>query len=205
MSGTSSSPVAQPQTRVLLIDNYDSFTYNLVQMFEVAGAEVTVVRNDLLSADALETATHLVVSPGPGRPEAAGQSVDFIQAATGRIPVLGVCLGHQALAVAGSVAVGPAKRLMHGKTSQLQHDGRGLFRGLPNPLQVGRYHSLAVSEPAEASGLVVTARTEDGEIMAMERPGVAAFGVQFHPESILTPEGLRIIENFLEARVGEPA
>lgn len=187
---------------ILLIDNYDSFTWNLVQMIQVAGAEVTVRRNDQVPEHPLDGVTHLVISPGPGRPEDAGRSTALIQEARGRVPVLGVCLGHQAVAAAAGVAVGPARRLMHGKTSDVLHDGTGLFRGLPQPLQVGRYHSLAATEPEAESGLVVTARTSDGEIMALERPGESVFGVQFHPESILTPDGPALMANFLESTVG---
>jgi len=192
---------------VLLIDNYDSFTYNLVQMLEVAGAKVTVVRNDRLPADALEDGdfTHLVISPGPGRPEDAGVSVSLVAEARGRVPTLGVCLGHQAIAIDAGIGVGPARALMHGKTSDVHHDGTGLFAGLPQPFTAGRYHSLAAEEPTPDSGLVVTARTADGEVMAFERPGEGVFGVQFHPESILTPEGATLLSNFLGQTIASPS
>ncbi|MEZ4416307.1 MAG: aminodeoxychorismate/anthranilate synthase component II [Gemmatimonadota bacterium] len=188
--------------RVLLIDNYDSFTYNLVQAFQVLGADVDVRRNDEVGVDILDHArpTHLVISPGPGHPADAGASVDVIRAAAGRVPVLGVCLGHQAIAVAHGLEVGRAGRLMHGKTSRVYHDHRTLFEGLPNPFEAGRYHSLAVAEPPEESGLVVSAYTSDGEVMGVRHRQLPIEGVQFHPESILTPEGGRLLKNFLTQR-----
>jgi len=190
-------------SHVLVIDNYDSFTYNLVQAFLTAGAEVTVRYNDevdLPGADEIEP-THLVVSPGPGRPEDAGVSVDMIRHFAGKVPVLGVCLGHQAIAVAFGGEVGPALSLMHGKSSQVYHDRRTLFAGLPNPLVGGRYHSLAVHEVALPEELSISAYTSDGEIMGIRHEGIPVEGVQFHPESVLTPLGDRLVSNFLAERV----
>lgn len=187
-------------TRVLVIDNYDSFTYNLVQALAVLGAEVVVRRNDELSvADALAIdATHLLVSPGPGRPEDAGMSMPVIDALLARLPVLGVCLGHQALAAVLGADVGPAQCLMHGKASAVYHDNRTLFEGLPNPFNAGRYHSLSVAEETLPTALTVSAYTSDGEIMGIRHLSLRAEGVQFHPESILTPEGNRLLRNFLD-------
>ena len=186
--------------RVLVIDNYDSFTYNLVQALRGLGAGVDVHRNDAIGVrDALAAdPTHVVVSPGPGRPEDAGISVPLIAAAAGRVPVLGVCLGHQALAVALGGRVGPAVALMHGKSSRVYHDGRGLYEGLPNPFPAGRYHSLAVTEDGLPDELAISAYTSDGEIMGLRHRELCLEGVQFHPESILTPEGGRLLRNFLE-------
>jgi anthranilate synthase/aminodeoxychorismate synthase-like glutamine amidotransferase len=185
---------------VLVIDNFDSFTYNLVQALAVLGAEVEVRRNDAVSVDgALVLApTHLVVSPGPGRPEEAGVSIAVIAAMLPRIPVLGVCLGHQALATALGGRVGQAAQLVHGKASPVYHDGRTLYQGLPNPFQAGRYHSLAVSEEGLPAVLAVTSYTSDGEIMGVRHRALPAEGVQFHPESVLTPEGDRLLRNFLD-------
>jgi anthranilate synthase/aminodeoxychorismate synthase-like glutamine amidotransferase len=188
-------------TRILLIDNYDSFTYNLVQGFLGLGADVRVFRNDAIdesAARALEP-THLVVSPGPGRPEAAGVSIAMIRAFCESIPVLGVCLGHQSIAAAFGATIVPARRLMHGKTSMIEHDGNGVFAGLPNPLEIGRYHSLAVDESSLPPELIVTARTASGEIMGLRHRSLAVEGVQFHPESVLTPQGPELMANFLRA------
>jgi anthranilate synthase/aminodeoxychorismate synthase-like glutamine amidotransferase len=185
---------------VLLIDNYDSFTYNLVQALAVLSAEVTVVRNDALSvADAIALEpTHLVVSPGPGRPEDAGISMALIEAMIESCPVLGVCLGHQALASVCGASVRSARSLVHGKASTVYHDSRTLYEGLPNPMQAGRYHSLAVTEESVPAELAVSAYTSDGEIMGLRHRSLRAEGVQFHPESILTPEGDRLLRNFLD-------
>jgi anthranilate synthase/aminodeoxychorismate synthase-like glutamine amidotransferase len=184
---------------VLLIDNYDSFTYNLVQQFQIEGADVTVRRNDAVTPDELSHlgATHLVVSPGPGRPTDAGISGKMVEAARSLMPVLGVCLGHQTIAHCSGLAVGPAQRLMHGKTSAIHHDGRGVFAGLPNPFQAGRYHSLAVVDARTPEVFDVTAWTEDGEVMGIRDRSDRVVGVQFHPESILTPDGPRLLSNFL--------
>ena len=189
-------------THVLVVDNYDSFTYNLVQALLTTGARVTVEYNDELSLETAEEMrpTHLVVSPGPGRPEDAGCSVELIRHFTGRIPVLGVCLGHQAIGVAFGGTVDHALSLMHGKSSEIYHDRRSLFAGLPNPFQAGRYHSLAVAEADLPDGLVISAYTSDGEIMGLRHETFPVEGVQFHPESVLTPLGDRLIANFLTMR-----
>jgi len=185
--------------RLLLIDNYDSFTYNLVQAFLVHGAEVIVRRNDEISVDEALTlgATHLCVSPGPGKPADAGVSMRMIEAFAGRIPVFGVCLGHQSLVEVFGGKVVRAGRLMHGKISLVHHDGRGVFAGLANPFQAGRYHSLIAERDAIPPSLEVTAWTAEGEIMGVRHRELAIEGVQFHPESILTPDGPRLMGNFL--------
>ena len=186
--------------RVFLLDNYDSFTWNLVQAFGALGAEVVVRRNDQVSVDealAMEP-THVVVSPGPGRPEKAGISMELIGAAMARLPVLGVCLGHQALGALLGATVGPARYLVHGKSSAVYHDGRTLYEGLPNPFHAGRYHSLAVIEETLPAELAVSAYTSDGEIMGLRHGRLPTEGVQFHPESVLTPEGSRLLRNFLD-------
>jgi anthranilate synthase/aminodeoxychorismate synthase-like glutamine amidotransferase len=190
-----------------LIDNYDSFTYNLVQAFLVLGAEVSVYRNDALSsAAAIALApSHLCISPGPGTPYDAGVSMDMIRAFAGRIPVLGVCLGHQSIVEVFGGKVVRADRLMHGKTSLVRHDGRTLFAGLPEPCEVGRYHSLIAAPASMPLQLEVSARTAQGEIMAVRHRTLTVEGVQFHPESILTPEGPRLLGNFLELTAGERA
>jgi len=190
--------------RLLLIDNYDSFTYNLVQAFLVLGAEVAVYRNDALTpAQALELApSHLCVSPGPGTPADAGVSMDMIHAFAGRVPVLGVCLGHQSIVEVFGGRVVRADRLMHGKTSFVRHDERTLFAGLPQPCEVGRYHSLIASPASLPPQLEVSARTAEGEIMAVRHRTLAVEGVQFHPESILTPQGPRLLGNFLSWSAG---
>jgi para-aminobenzoate synthetase component 2 len=185
--------------RLLLIDNYDSFTYNLVQAFLVLGAEVLVHRNDEITVDealALD-ATHLCISPGPGKPVNAGVSMRMIEAFAGRIPVFGVCLGHQSLVEVFGGKVVRAGRLMHGKTSLVHHDGRGVLAGLSNPFQAGRYHSLIAERDAIPAALEVTAWTPEGEIMGVRHRELAVEGVQFHPESILTPDGPRLMANFL--------
>ncbi len=186
--------------RVLLVDNYDSFTYNLVQALRVLGAEVEVRRNDAVTvaeARALEP-THLVVSPGPGRPENAGVSLEVLGAMLPHIPVLGVCLGHQALGALLGGRVVRAKQLMHGKASPIYHDGRTLYEGLPNPFAGGRYHSLAVDEEGLPSDVMVSAYTSEGQIMGLRHRTLPVEGVQFHPESVLTPEGNRLLRNFLD-------
>jgi anthranilate synthase/aminodeoxychorismate synthase-like glutamine amidotransferase len=187
--------------RLLLIDNYDSFTYNLVQAFLVLGAEVSVYRNDALTPQAARALapTHLCISPGPGTPAAAGVSMDMIRAFAGEVPVLGVCLGHQAIVEVFGGTVVRAARLMHGKTSPLQHDGRTVFAGLPQPCEVGRYHSLIADPPTIPAVLEVSARTAEGEIMGVRHRHLAIEGVQFHPESILTPDGPRLLANFLSS------
>jgi anthranilate synthase/aminodeoxychorismate synthase-like glutamine amidotransferase len=191
--------------RLLLIDNYDSFTYNLVQAFLVLGAEVAVYRNDALTpAEARALApTHLCISPGPGTPYDAGVSMDMIRAFAGSVPVLGVCLGHQSIVEVFGGKVVRAARLMHGKTSFMRHDGGALFAGLPQPCEVGRYHSLIAAPASLPAALVVSASTEEGEIMAVRHRTLAVEGVQFHPESILTPEGPKLLGNFLRYSGGE--
>jgi anthranilate synthase/aminodeoxychorismate synthase-like glutamine amidotransferase len=191
--------------RLLLIDNYDSFTYNLVQAFLVLGAEVTVYRNDALTpaAAAALTPSHLCISPGPGTPYDAGVSMDMIRAFAGRIPVLGVCLGHQSIVEVFGGKVVRAGRLMHGKTSPVTHDSRTLFAGLPQPCEVGRYHSLIAAPDSLPPVLEVSARTPEGEIMGVRHRQLNVEGVQFHPESILTPDGPQLLQNFLAFSAGE--
>ena len=186
--------------KLLLIDNYDSFTFNLAQAFMVLGAEVEVYRNDQITvADAEALApTHLCISPGPGRPEEAGVSMDMVQHFARRVPVLGVCLGHQSIATVFGGQVVHAKRLMHGKDSPVYHDGRGIYFGMPNPFQAGRYHSLAVPESGIPEGFSVDSYTSDGEVMGIRHAVLPVLGVQFHPESVLTPQGDRLLQNFLE-------
>ena len=190
--------------RMLLIDNYDSFTYNLVQAFAALGAEVMVYRNDALSVDeALHLQpSHLVISPGPGRPEDAGISIDMIAAFADRVPVLGVCLGHQCLVHYFGGEIVRAERLMHGKTSMAEHDGSTIFDGLTQPLEVGRYHSLCAQQDSLPDVLELTASTRRGEIMGVRHNALPLEGVQFHPESVLTPEGDQLMANFL--RMGRP-
>jgi anthranilate synthase/aminodeoxychorismate synthase-like glutamine amidotransferase len=186
---------------ILLVDNYDSFTYNLAHLFQELGAEVTVIRNDAIDADEAErlAPSHLVVSPGPGRPGDSGASLAIVARLGPRVPTLGVCLGHQAIVEAFGGSVGQAKRLMHGKSSLVEHDGRGIFSGLPNPLEAGRYHSLAATSVPEC--LEVSARTDDGEVMAVRHRELPVVGIQFHPESVLTPLGPELGRNFLEGRL----
>ena len=186
--------------RLLLIDNYDSFTYNLVQAFMVLGADVEVYRNDEITVgQALALApTHLCISPGPGRPEGAGVSVAMIAAFERRVPLLGVCLGHQSLVHHFGGQIVSAPRLMHGKTSMITHDGKVIYQGLTNPFEAGRYHSLTAEDESMPAVLQVSARSERGEIMGVRHRELPLEGVQFHPESVLTPEGNRLIENFLK-------
>lgn len=183
---------------ILLIDNYDSFTYNLAQALGMLGEEVVVMRNDTLSLeDIVEMQPQaLVISPGPGRPQEAGISIEVIRQLHSRFPILGVCLGHQCLAEAFGGRVDRAKQRMHGKTSRVHYRPHPLFEGMPNPFEAMRYHSLVVYDPVPEP-LEVLARTDEGEIMALAHWKYPVFGVQFHPESILTPEGLRLLKNFL--------
>jgi len=180
-----------------MVDNYDSFTYNLVHLLEELGAEVVTVRNDALTPDeaAALAPDRLVVSPGPGRPAEAGISVDLIRRLGPTTRTLGVCLGHQAVVEAFGGEVGQARALLHGKSSTVTHDGRGVFAGLPDEVEVGRYHSLAAT--AVPSDLVVTSRTADGEVMGVRHVTHPVEGVQFHPESVLTPLGPAMARNFL--------
>ena len=185
--------------RMLLIDNYDSFTYNLVQAFAAHGADVRVFRNDAITVEeglSLEP-THLVISPGPGRPEDAGVSLDMIAAFSGKLPIFGVCLGHQSIVQAHGGEIVRAERLMHGKTSMVEHDGQTIYKGLSNPFEVGRYHSLCAEKETLPDELLITARTERGEIMGIRHRELQIEGVQFHPESVLTPEGDRLMTNFM--------
>jgi anthranilate synthase/aminodeoxychorismate synthase-like glutamine amidotransferase len=185
---------------ILLIDNYDSFTYNLAHLFGELGAEVVVRRNDAIDAGEAErlAPSQIVVSPGPGRPDSAGATLEILRRLAGRVPTLGVCLGHQALAEAFCGEVGPARELVHGKAGLVEHDGRGLFAGLPSELTAGRYHSLAVTRIPK--GFEVSAKAADGEVMAMRHRDLPVDGIQFHPESVLTPHGSAIALNFLEGR-----
>jgi anthranilate synthase/aminodeoxychorismate synthase-like glutamine amidotransferase len=186
--------------RVLMVDNYDSFTYNLVHLLEALGAEVVVRRSDEVTVEEARglAPERLVVSPGPVRPVGAGNSLELILGLGETTPTLGVCLGHQAIVEAFGGEVGGAKALLHGKASRLEHDGRGIFAGLPRELEAGRYHSLAAIRVPDA--LDVTARTDDGEVMGVRHRSRPIEGVQFHPESVLTPEGPRMLENFLMNR-----
>lgn len=192
------------QPRLLLVDNYDSFTYNLVQAFLVLGADVLVYRNDEISvAQALELKpSHLCISPGPGRPDDAGVSLAMLATFEQRVPILGVCLGHQSLVQHFGGRIVSAPRLMHGKTSMISHDGLGVYAGLGQPFQAGRYHSLAAEEESLPAVLEITARSERGEIMGVRHRQLPLEGVQFHPESVLTPEGNQLLGNFLLMPVG---
>jgi anthranilate synthase/aminodeoxychorismate synthase-like glutamine amidotransferase len=183
---------------ILLIDNYDSFTYNLAHLFGELGAEVIVRRNDAIDADEAErlAPSHLVLSPGPGRPAGAGSSVEIVKRLAPRMPTLGVCLGHQAVVEAFGGEIGAAKRLVHGKPSEIRHDGRGLFAGLPQPFDAGRYHSLAATGIPDS--LEVSATCSDDEVMAVRHRELPVDGVQFHPESVLTPLGPDLARNFLD-------
>ena len=187
-----------PPRRILVVDNYDSFTYNLVQLLLVAGAEVEVLRNDVESAAAMlaRRPDGILLSPGPGRPEDAGVMMELL-AARPPLPVLGVCLGHQAMGASCGAAVGRAVHLMHGKTSNVRHHGDGIFAGLPDPFEATRYHSLEVKADTLPPELVPTAWADDGTLMAMRHTELPWWGVQFHPESVLTTAGPRLVENFL--------
>ena len=197
--------MTKTKPRLLLIDNYDSFTYNLVQAFLVLGADVHVYRNDAMTVEeALAFApSHLCISPGPGTPYDAGVSMDMIRAFAGKLPVLGVCLGHQSIVEVFGGKVVRAGRLMHGKTSIIQHDGQGVFAGLPQSCEVGRYHSLIAAPETLPPELEVTARTAEGEIMGVRHRTLTVEGVQFHPESILTSDGPALMRNFLEFSGGQ--
>jgi anthranilate synthase/aminodeoxychorismate synthase-like glutamine amidotransferase len=189
----------KPTQRLLLIDNYDSFTYNLVQAFLILGADVQVIRNDEITVEQAKQLdiTHLCISPGPGTPQDAGVSMNMIRAFAGRLPIFGVCLGHQSIVEVFGGDVVRAPRLMHGKTSMVKHDGKTLFEGLDQPCEVGRYHSL-IAEPATMPAeLEVSAVTAEGEIMAVRHRHYMIEGVQFHPESVLSPQGPQLMANFL--------
>jgi anthranilate synthase/aminodeoxychorismate synthase-like glutamine amidotransferase len=185
---------------ILMIDNYDSFTYNLVQYLGMLGAEVEVHRNDKITLDEIESMKpeRIVISPGPGTPQSAGITISMIARFHPKVPILGVCLGHQAIGAAFGGRVLHAARIMHGKTSEIHHDGKGVFHDLPDPITATRYHSLAVEGKSLPSCLEVSAEAEDGEIMGMRHREYPVEGIQFHPESILTKEGMNILRNFLE-------
>jgi anthranilate synthase/aminodeoxychorismate synthase-like glutamine amidotransferase len=185
--------------RLLMIDNYDSFTYNLVQYLAELGADVEVWRNDAVGLDDVQTVAPdgIVISPGPCTPREAGVSVPLIQRFAGQIPILGVCLGHQAIGAAFGGDVVRAPRIMHGKTSPIRHDGTGVFAGLPDPFDATRYHSLVIDPETLPPALLRTAWTDEGEIMGVRHRSLFVEGVQFHPESILTLEGKRLLGNFL--------
>jgi anthranilate synthase component II len=184
---------------MLLVDNYDSFTFNLAHLFEELGAEVVVRRNDELDADEAERLgpTHLLISPGPGRPDASGATLEIVGRLAPQTPTLGVCLGHQAIVEAFGGEIGPAGELVHGKATTVSHDGEGLFRGLPAEFEAGRYHSLAATRIPDV--LEICATAPDGEVMAVRHRTLPVHGVQFHPESVLTPVGPELARNFLEA------
>ena len=192
--------------RVLMIDNYDSFTYNLVQYLAELGAEVTVWRNDQFALDDVAGLAPglIVISPGPGRPESAGLSMPLVERFSGEYPILGVCLGHQAIAQVFGGRVVRAERIMHGKTSEIRHDGRGVFRDLPNPMTATRYHSLLLARESVPPEIEVCAETDEGEIMGLRVRDKAVAGVQFHPESILSPEGKALLKNALEGAIERP-
>jgi anthranilate synthase/aminodeoxychorismate synthase-like glutamine amidotransferase len=185
---------------IVMIDNYDSFTYNLVQYLEELGEPVCVFRNDKVTVAKIETLqpAGIVISPGPGRPKSAGISLAVLKHFSGKIPVLGVCLGHQAIGEVFGGKVVPAKRLMHGKTSTITADGKAIYQGISNPFQAMRYHSLAVARENLPVCLMVSAQSEDGEIMGIRHRQHATEGIQFHPESIMTPVGKRLLRNFLK-------
>ncbi len=189
-----------PAPDVLLIDNYDSFTYNLVQYFGELGAHISVHRNDRISVKEAEklNPSHLVLSPGPGHPEKASLCTELTRTFLGKIPILGVCLGHQSIGETFGGSVGLAPKMVHGKVSQVYHDGKGLFRTLPNPIEATRYHSLIVDAKNVPGELEITAHTAEGEVMGLRHKEHPVEGVQFHPESILTRGGKILLQNFLE-------
>ena len=192
---------------ILLIDNYDSFTYNLYQYMGIFDRDIQVVRNDKITVDEIKKRSpeKIVLSPGPKSPEDAGICVDVVRKFYEKIPILGICLGHQSIGVAFGAEIVHAKALMHGKQSLITHSGRGIFRGIPNPVRVARYHSLAVDEKTLSPDFEILARTEDGEIMAMEHRRYPVVGIQFHPESVFTEHGKKMIENFLNYDKGRGA
>lgn len=185
---------------ILVIDNYDSFTYNLVQYLQELGEEVVVFRNDKITLDGIKRLKpdKLLISPGPCTPKDAGISVETIKEFAGKLPILGVCLGHQSIAQAFGGNIVKAKTLMHGKTSKIYHDGKTIFKGMPNPFEATRYHSLVAEKKSLPKCLTISAWTKDGEIMGLRHKQFKVEGVQFHPESILTKEGKKILDNFLK-------
>lgn len=186
---------------ILVIDNYDSFTYNIVQYLGELGAQIEVVRNDEIPVAEIlrKKPTHILISPGPCSPKEAGISVETIKDLAGKIPILGVCLGHQSIGYAFGGDIVRAQKLMHGKTSQIRHDGKGVFKGMPNPFRATRYHSLVIRRDTLPDCLALTAESEDGEIMGVRHKTLPVEGVQFHPESILTESGRTLLKNFLES------
>ncbi len=186
---------------ILVIDNYDSFTFNLVQYLGEMGREILVARNDEITVEEIlgKKPDHILLSPGPCTPKEAGVSVDVIKDISGKIPILGVCLGHQSIGYAFGGEIIRAKKIMHGKTSRISHDGKGVFKGMPNPFKATRYHSLAIKRETLPDCLVVTAESEEGEIMGVRHKTLAVEGVQFHPESILTESGRTLLRNFIES------
>ncbi len=190
---------------IVMIDNYDSFTYNLVQYIESLGARVLVFRNDVVSLSVIDAMgpAGIVISPGPGRPESAGATLSVVKEYSGRIPILGVCLGHQAIAAAFGGEVVSSKKLMHGKTSTITSDGKALFQGISKPFKAMRYHSLAVSKENLPECFEISAQSEDGEIMGIRHEKHPTEGIQFHPESIMTPVGKRLLRNFLNITAKE--
>jgi anthranilate synthase/aminodeoxychorismate synthase-like glutamine amidotransferase len=185
---------------VLMIDNYDSFTYNLVQYLGELGAEVKVFRNDKISLEEIRKLKpeKIVISPGPGRPEDAGISCELIRQFSGKIPILGVCLGHQCIGQSFGGRIVRAQKLMHGKVSKIYHDKTGIFAGIKNPFSATRYHSLVVEKKSFPGNLKIIAQTRDGEVMGLKHRNLAVWGVQFHPESIMTEEGKKLLGNFLK-------
>ena len=185
---------------ILMIDNFDSFTWNLVQYMMQLGHEVKVIRNDEMTAEQIEKnkPSHIVISPGPGNPKDSGVSLDVLRKLSGRIPILGVCLGHQAIGEVFGGKVVRAQSIMHGKTSKIFHGGKGVFSGIPDGFTATRYHSLAIERNSVPECLEVTAKTEDGEIMGVQHKTLQVHGVQFHPESILTEHGFDLLRNFLK-------
>ncbi len=190
---------------ILVIDNYDSFTYNLVQQMGEFGADLCVIRNDQITLNEIRglNPSHIVISPGPGDPDDSGVSLDVLRELSGVTPILGVCLGHQAIGQVFGGVVKRAPRLMHGKTSMIQHTGDAMFDGLPNPFEATRYHSLIVERETLPDSLLITAETAEGEIMGLRHREYPVYGVQFHPESILTTYGPRILQNFLNVTIPE--
>lgn len=186
---------------ILMIDNYDSFTYNIVQYLREMNADLNVVRNDALTADEVAALNPkaIIISPGPGNPDEAGVSLELIKRFSGKLPVLGVCLGHQSIGQAFGGKVIRAKRLMHGKVSEVTGDGKGLFAGIERPFKAMRYHSLAIEMESLPADLIVTATSEDGEIMGIRHVSHQTEGIQFHPESIMTPLGKKMLKNFLNS------
>ena len=186
---------------IVIIDNYDSFTYNIVQTIGGLGTEVKVFRNDMVDISSIETLKpeRLLISPGPCTPSKAGISIEAIRYFAGKIPILGVCLGHQSIGEAFGGETIRAKRLMHGKTSPVSHDGKGVFTNLPNPFDAMRYHSLVTSEESLPECLAITARSDQGELMGFRHKELSIEGVQFHPESIMTPDGIELLKNFLDS------